>query len=56
MADTIFTNPTAYSAPIRVYVAPALFNQFERVLHSIRASAEERYFEKGSIEDEEEIP
>lgn len=56
LAQTIFTHPTAYSAPIRVYVAPHIFGQFEYRLQSIKASAEERYFDKGNIEDKGEIP
>lgn len=51
LASTIFTDPTAYSAPIRVYVSPRLFTQFEHSLYSIRASAEERYFGRAAFED-----
>jgi len=55
LAPTIFSTPTAYAAPIRIYVSPRLFTQFEDVLNSIRTSAEERYFGKGNLRDDDEI-
>ncbi len=54
LAPSIFENPTAYSAPVRVYLSPRLFNQFERTLESLTRSAEEMYFDNGEINDESE--
>jgi len=55
LASTIFTNPTVYSAPIRVYISPRLYEHFERSLNSIRVSAEEKYFGNGNIDDDGDV-
>lgn len=55
LAESIFTDITAYSAPIRVYINPAVVSQYESVLGSIRISAEERYLSKEKFSDDEEM-
>jgi HD superfamily phosphohydrolase len=42
--DTIFTQPTVFLAPIRVYISPRVHTAFETQLVSIVQSAEERFY------------
>ncbi len=46
LENTIFSQPTAYIAPIRVFVSPRLFNEHAEQLGSIIRSAEERFLSK----------
>lgn len=46
LSPTIFLDPTAFSAPIRVYIAPTIFEKVDHSLESVKAAAEERYFSK----------
>lgn len=43
----IFENPTAFSAPIRVYVSPSIVQLARKALESIKKSAEEKFWDKG---------
>ncbi len=44
LSGTIFTNLTAYSNPIRVFVSPRLYSGYAQELGSIVSSALERFF------------
>jgi hypothetical protein len=52
LAPTIFSHPTAFSAPIRVFVAPKLYRQKENELGSIREAALEKYFNRAEMRDD----
>jgi len=43
LAPTIFNKPTAYSAPIRVFISPTLYRKRERELGSICEAALENF-------------
>jgi HD superfamily phosphohydrolase len=43
---SIFERPAAYLSPVRVYVAPDVYNQSRTRLRSIIESAEERFFDR----------
>jgi HD superfamily phosphohydrolase len=55
LAPSIFNHPTAYSAPIRVFVAPWLYRQKEGELSSIRDAALEKYFDRATMKDDTEF-
>jgi hypothetical protein len=55
LAPSIFNHPTAYSAPIRVFVAPSLYRQKESELGSIREAALEKYFDRATMKDDTEF-
>jgi serine/threonine protein kinase len=55
LRGTIFSQPTAYLAPIRVFVSPKLFQEFEQRLGSIRTSAEEKFHSSSKLDLSEEI-
>jgi len=42
----IFVNPTAFSAPVRVYTSPGVISVAKKSSDSIRASAEEKFWDK----------
>lgn len=44
LRDSIFLEPTAFLAPIRVYVSPRVFRQHRHHLRSVITSAEERFY------------
>ena len=52
LAPTIFNHPTAFSAPIRVFVRPQLYKQRENELVSIREAALEKYFDRAEMKDD----
>jgi hypothetical protein len=56
LAPTIFSRPTAYSAPIRIFVEPKLYYKKEREIGSITEAALEKFFDRGVIKDEPEFP
>lgn len=43
LRPTIFTDPTAYLAPIRVFVSPRVYDQYHGVMKAVLTSAEERF-------------
>lgn len=45
LPESIFITPIAYSAPIRVYIPPSIFERCEPMLNSIKISAEERFYQ-----------
>ncbi len=45
LPNSIFTQPTAYNAPIRVFVAPDLYSKYERHIKAIRESAESMFYD-----------
>ncbi|GAM96838.1 putative dNTP triphosphohydrolase [alpha proteobacterium U9-1i] len=53
LAPTIFKNPTAYSAPVRVYISPRLQAKQAGALANIRKTAEEFYADHDDYEDDE---
>lgn len=51
LKPTVFTEPTAFLAPIRVYLSPDVFSKAEHSLLSIRASAEEKFYSRKVLID-----
>jgi hypothetical protein len=57
LAESIFSNPTAFSNPVRVFVSPRLYNDYQDKSESIISSALEKFFEtKTTIDDSEGNP
>jgi HD superfamily phosphohydrolase len=48
LQESIFSHPTAYAAPIRVYVSPGIFSSIEKTVRSIQLSAKEKYHDRNS--------
>lgn len=51
LAESIFVSPAAFSAPVRVYVSPDIYEQCRQHLSSIRLAAEDRFFEKKAFQE-----
>jgi hypothetical protein len=51
LSETMFKTPTAFSAPVRVFVSPRLY-KLRQEMRSIEASALEKYFDvKSAVEE-----
>jgi len=55
LRDSIFNNPTAFLAPVRVFVSPALYNEFESRMESVSASAEEIFQPSNTVDLSDEL-
>jgi hypothetical protein len=55
LRDSIFNDPTAFFAPVRVFVSPALYSEFENRIDSVTASAEELFQPSNKLDLSDEL-